>query len=50
MSTTEDIALNLEIVGDHLALLLIFPSAHVTVQDRLYVYDWKSGRLNMVCF
>jgi hypothetical protein len=39
---------SIEIVGDYLALLVLYMSPIIVVSDRFFVFDWKAGTHIMV--
>jgi hypothetical protein len=41
--------ISIEIIGDILAMLVMFPFSHGIVSDYMYIFDWKIGELSMVC-
>ncbi|KDR70828.1 hypothetical protein GALMADRAFT_102895 [Galerina marginata CBS 339.88] len=41
-------AIGIEIVGDHLVLVLYYPNAHLAPpDDQIYIWDWKTGVLKL---
>jgi hypothetical protein len=42
-------AIGIEIVGDNLVLILSDYRNRHQPDDRLYIYEWKTGKLKMVC-
>lgn len=40
---------SIEIVGDHLVLILTFRRSELLLHDRIFVYDWRNAVQKMVC-
>jgi len=43
-------SLGMEIVGNHLALILTHHTIRSQPDDSFYIFDWKAGTLNMVSY
>ncbi len=42
-------AVGIEIVGDNLVLILAYYDNPHKPDDQVFVYEWKTGRMKMVC-